>query len=162
MLEFGVDRSLHEQHVEHRAFRPRLALNPPVSVADGGDQHDGGGQARQDGRTNALARRHRGDGLGQTGGHGHHHAPHTNRPQAISHLDERGPSPLGVSQSAEREASQHRAAEVLAGHPCHGRRHHQRPPPAMHQPAGDRDEEWQGAGQIGRECHPADRRRGVW
>ena len=156
VLQFRVDRPLHEEDVE-RARIDRRRRDPPCAVDQRHGQHGGAPSERQ-GRRPAPA----GAGGAQERRSAEHHEPaDPTGPGPVGDLDERCPAPLGVPEPAEGEASEDRATQLLAAHPHQRRRGNQRPAEPHYQPARPPNKQRHVDRQIGRQRHPADRCRRV-
>ena len=156
VLQFGVDRPLHQEDVEGARI-DRRCRDPPCPVDQRHGQHGGAPSERQGRRPPPPGA----GGAGERRSAEHHEPTDPTGPGPVGDLDERCPAPLGVPEPAEGEAAEDRAAQLLAAHPNQRRRGNQRPPEPHHQPARPPDEQRHVDRQIGRQRHPADRCRRV-
>jgi hypothetical protein len=117
VLELGVDRALHEQHVERRSLGLRRRRQPPAAVAERRD-HDSdshqGLAAEHTGPPRLAPQSPPGCQPGRTD---HHDAARAHGTRRVGNLDQRRPPPLRVAERGEREAAEHPAPQLLAGHP---------------------------------------------
>ena len=156
VLEFGVDRPLHEEDVEG-ARVDRCRRHPPCPVDKRHGQRGGAPSERQGRRPPPP-----GAGRAQERRGAEHHEPTDPTGSGpVGDLDERGPAPLGVPEPAEGEAAEDRATQLLAAHPHQRRRGNQRPAENLHQPRRPPNKQRHVDRQIGRQRHPADRCRRV-